>query len=177
MNKIINTLSIRGRVTYLIMCFETYVTAKYPERNWAPVSDRMWKICDDSDYIDNSAYRYMEIVPEYLYEFDNYKDAEFDYLTEDEYKQFISIIPSGSQDPDLEIIMHSIYNIAMECAYGSAIKYLPNTIPYIEAAEKCMKKASLPLPDLSRLAHLTDPEHQWGEQFDGRYLSIILKGK
>ena len=32
------------------------------------IAEMMWKIIDNSDYIDNSAYRYMEIIPEYLFE-------------------------------------------------------------------------------------------------------------
>lgn len=173
MDNIINSLSIRGRVTYLIMCFEKFVDSKYPDRNWKTVSDLMWKICDNSDYIDNSAYRYMEIVPEYLFEFDNFEDAEFDYLSEDEYRKFISIIPND--DPDIEIIMHSIYNVAMEYAYTGIPEFAPDTLPYIEATEKVMKKYELQLPDLSHLTQYTDKEHWWGHPFDGRYLSIILK--
>lgn len=172
MDKKMNDLSIRGRITYLIMCFEKYVTAKYPDRNWIPVCDMMWKICDSSDYIDNSAYRYMEIVPEYLYEFDNFKDAEFDYLTEEEYKTFIAIIPRD--DLDIETIMHSIYDVAMEYAYGAIPKGAPDTIPYILDAEKCLVRNDLSLPDISLLAQYTDPEHWWGTPFDGRYLSIIV---
>lgn len=169
----IRLLSIRGRITYLIMCFERFVVSKYPDRNWKPVSELMWKICDNSDYIDNSAYRYMEIVPEYLFEFDNFKDAEFDYLSEDEYQKFISIIPND--DPAIEIIMHSIYNVAMEYAYTGIPEYAPDTIPYIEATEKVIKENSLQLPDLTLLSQYTDVEHWWGQPFDGRYLSIILK--
>lgn len=35
MDNIINSLSIRGRVTYLIMCFEKFVVSKYPVGNCA----------------------------------------------------------------------------------------------------------------------------------------------
>lgn len=168
----IEKLSIRGRITYLIMCFEKYVTAKYPDLNWLPVCDMMWKICDSSDYIDNSAYRYMEIVPEYLYEFDNFKAAEFEYLSEEEYKFFTSIIPSD--DADIETIMHSIYDVAMEYAYGAIPKGAPDAIPYISDVEKCMERNNIPLPDISLLAQYTDPKHWWGTPFDGRHLSIIM---
>lgn len=172
MDNIIKSLSIRGRITYLIMCFEKYVLAKYPERNWKPVSKLMWKICDDSDYIDNSAYRYMEIVPEYLFEFNNFADAEFDYLSEKEYQEFISIIPND--DPAVEIIMHSIYSVAMEYAYTGIPEYAPDTLPYIKAAEEAMQKNNLQLPNLEPIIKYTDKEHWWGQPFDGRYLSFIL---
>ena len=88
MDKRINKISIRGRVAYLILCFEQYVTVQYPDRDWKSVDDMMWKICDDSDFIDNSAYRYMEIIPEYLYEFDTYEELDFDYLSEADYEMY-----------------------------------------------------------------------------------------
>lgn len=172
MDNRIKNLSIRGRIVYLIMCFEKYVLAQYPERNWRDVSELMWKICDNSDYIDNNAYRYMEIIPEYLYEFDNYKDAEFDYLSEEDYKKFISIIPAD--DADLEILMHNIYNVAMEYAYTGIPDNAPDTIPYIQKVESVMNNLNIELPDLSLIDNLTDPKHWWGKAFDGRYLSSIL---
>lgn len=172
MDNRIKSLSIRGRIVYLIMCFEKYVLAQYPERNWGDVSELMWKICDNSDYIDNNAYRYMEIIPEYLYEFDNYKDAEFDYLSEEEYKKFISIIPAD--DANIEILMHSIYSVAMEYAYTGIPANAPDTLSYIKSVESVMSNHKISLPDISKIEFLTDFEHWWGEPFDGRYLSIIL---
>jgi len=173
MDNKINNLSIRGRIVYLIMCFEKYVSSLYPDRNWSEVSEMMWKICDSSDYIDNSAYRYMEIIPEYLYEFDNYKDAEFDFLSEDEYKMFTSIVPSD--DANIEVLMHSIYSVAMEYAYTGIPSGAPDTLPYIENVEAVMCNHQIELPDISKVESFTDPEHWWGMPFDGRYLSIILK--
>lgn len=172
MHNKLNLLSIRGRIVYLIMCFEKYVVFHYPDRDWHDVAEMMWKICDSSDYIDNSAYHYMEIVPEYLYEFDNYKDAEFDYLTEDEYQKFISIVPTD--DENIEVLMHSIYSVAMEYAYTGIPTGAPDTLRYIKSVESVMKINNIELPDLSKIDMLVDPEHWWGMPFDGRYLSIIL---
>lgn len=170
-NKLSN-LSIRGRVVYLIMCFENYVLAQYPNRDWQDVSEMMWKICDSSDYIDNSAYRYMEIIPEYLYEFDSYNDAEFDYLSEDEYRTFTAVVPAD--DKNIEVLMHSIYSVAMEYAYAGIPFGAPDTLPYIRNVESVMNTAKIDLPDLSKINMLVDTEHWWGMPFDGRYLSIIL---
>ena len=43
-----DNISIRGRVAYIILCFEKYVTKMYPGTDWARVDDMMWKICDDN---------------------------------------------------------------------------------------------------------------------------------
>lgn len=173
MDKRINNISIRGRVAYLILCFEKYVMAKYPERNWKSVSELMWKICDKSDYIDCSAYRFVEITPEHLYKKDNYADSNFKFLSEDEYNQYIAIVPSD--DDNINVLMHSIFDVAIEYAYCGIPKGAPDTIPYIEDVENVMLSTCIDFPDISLVTKYVDPEDWWGDPFDGRYLSFILK--
>lgn len=57
-----DTLLISGRMTYAIMCFEYYVIFKYPDKDMPAITEKMWKIIDDSNFINNSAYHYMEII-------------------------------------------------------------------------------------------------------------------
>ncbi len=173
MDNRINNISIRGRVAYLIMCFEKYVIKKYQDVSWKPVAELMWKICDKSDYIDCSAYRFVEITPEHLYKKDNYADSNFKYLSEDDYYQFITIIPK--EDSNINIMMHSIFDVAIEYAYCGIPKGAPDTIPYIEDVENVMLSTNVDLPDISLVANYVDPEDWWGDPFDGRYLSSILK--
>ncbi len=108
-------ISIRGRIAYVILCFENYVKVKYPDIDMHPVLKMMWSVVDSSDYIDNSAYRYLEIVPECLFEKDYYSTDVFEKLTEDEYNKFTKIL--NGDDSDLNTIMMSVYDIAMEYAY------------------------------------------------------------
>lgn len=169
---VFSNISIRGRVAYAIMCFERYVLAAYPERNWKRVDDFMWKICDDSDFIDNTEYRYVEIVPECLLQFPDYESSDFDYLTEEEYNYYISIIPN---DDDLNTIMMSVYDIAMDYAYTSIPKSAPYTLEELEKTISVLEKAGIDLPDVSSVQKYTFSESDgWGNMFDGRYLSIIL---
>ena len=112
-----NNISIRGRIAYGIMCFEEYVSTKYPDKDFAPVCTFMWNIVSDKDYIDVSAERYMEIIPEYLYEFDEYEKAGFEFLTFDEFNAMRELVPNN--DEALNIIMYRIYDIAMEHACGA----------------------------------------------------------
>jgi len=168
----INDISIRARVAYLIMCFERYVTETYPHGKWQLVAETMWKICDNSDYIDNSAYRYLDIIPDHLYARASFFESKFEYMTEAEYDIFVSVIPKD--DNNLSILMHSIYDVAIEYAYCGIPSGAPDTIPYIEDVEKIMHDIGLELPDVSLLVGYVDPEDWWGDPFDGRYLSIIL---
>ena len=168
-----DNISIRGRVAYIILCFERYVIAKYPDADWTRVDDMMWKICDESDYIDNSAYKYMEIIPEYLYEFSDYESADFEYLSKEDYEYYISVIPKD--DEKLNTIMHAVYSVTMEYAYSALIKYAPDTREYIDAVLDVMNKAELKLPDIRIVEqYVFDQYGGWGDTFDGRYLSSIL---
>ena len=46
-------ISIRGRIAYVIFCFENYVKVKYLDVDMQPVLRLMWSVVDSSDYIDN----------------------------------------------------------------------------------------------------------------------------
>ena len=172
-SKSFDNISIRGRVAYVIMCFEKYVTLKYPKTDWTRVDDMMWKICDDSDYIDISTYKYMEIIPEYLYEFDDYIKADFDYLSEEDFIYYRSVIPKD--DNDLNVLMHAIYDIAIEYAYVALDKNAPETRKYIDDVLHIMTDNQITKPDIQLVSKYTfDKAGGWGNVFDGRYLSIIL---
>jgi len=176
MKTIYDKLSIRGRVAYAIMCFENYVNFKYPDKDMSNVAEIMWKIIDDSDYIDNSAYRYMEIIPEYLYEKDNFASLEFEFLSEQEYNYFISLLPNPNNDPDLNTIMHRIYDIAMKYAYTVVELDSWETKEYLQEVSNILEKNNIPTPDIEKIPKYEwDDSHGWGKCFDGRYLSIILK--
>lgn len=176
MKTIYDALSIRGRVAYAIMCFERYVTNKYPNKDMSAVANMMWKIIDDSDYIDNSAYRYMEIIPEYLFEANDFKTSEFEFMTEKEYDYFSAIIPTPDVDADLNTIMHLIYDIAMEYAYTVVELDASETKEYLKEISAILKDNSINLPEMKNIPKYEwDDTHGWGRPFDGRYLSIILK--
>ena len=50
-------ISIRGRIAYVIFCFENYTKVKYHDVDIQPVLRLMWSVVDSSDYIDNSKRR------------------------------------------------------------------------------------------------------------------------
>lgn len=121
-------ISIRGRIAYGISCLHTYVTQVYPSEDFSSVLDLACQITEEADYIDISSQKYMEIIPEYLYEFDNFEEAEFEYLSEEAYKHFVTLIPAD--DNDLNIIMHAIWQIAWEYCYNSIDKFAKDTSNY-----------------------------------------------
>ena len=154
-------ISIRGRIAYVILCFENYVKVKYPDVDMQPVLRLMWSVVDSSDYIDNSAYKYLEIVPECLFEKDHYSTDVFEELTEDEYNRFTKIL--NSDDPDLNSIMMSVYDIAMEYAYTNITNHGNETYEYLDKVIAILNNNSIPLPDIDKVSMSRFSESEgWG---------------
>ena len=134
----------------------------------------MWNIVDDCDYIDNSAYKYMEIIPEYLYEFDSYEAADFEYISENEFFLFRSSI--NSSDEALNTIMHCIYDIAMEYAYEAIHDYGKATFKYISEVIAILKENKISLPDIDKVSSFTfDKFGGWGDFIKPDGLSQFIK--
>ena len=55
-------------MAYLILCAELYVKTLNPDKDWSVLSKWMWDAT--SEYWDEWDSKFMEIIPEFLYEFD-----------------------------------------------------------------------------------------------------------
>lgn len=157
-------ISIRGRVAYCIKCLETYIKNKYQNRKLDQVIDMACHIIDDSDFIDENAHKYMEIIPEYLFEFDNFERLDFDYMSNDDYKKYISIIPKPQEDEDLNNLMHYIYDVAIEYCYVALDKDASETMTYIMKTIEILKKNKLEVPSIEPFKKYKFEEYNgWGE--------------
>ena len=168
-----NNISIRGRVAYAILCFENYVQARYTDKDFSVIASLMWSIVGDTGYIDENADKYMEAIPEYLYEFDNFEDSEFDYITKEEYESFKSILcPS---DASLNTIMHRIYDIATEYAYEGFDAPGNETIQYICDVVDELRKNNVPVPEYKLVQPFSFDEYDgWGDFIQASGLSNII---
>ena len=160
-------LSIRGRVAYCIKCLVTYIKAKYPNGKLEPIIEKACHIIDKTDCIDESAHRYMEIIPEYLFEFDNFVRLDFEYMDEEEYKLFISLIPNPKVDEDLNNLMHYIYDVAIEYCYVALDKGAPETLSYIMKTVDILKKNKLEIPSIEQFKKFKFEEFDgWGDYIE-----------
>lgn len=170
----LKNVSVLGRVAYAIMCFEKYAVTVYPMVDFSSVVEVMWSIIDGSNYLDESAYRYIEIVPECLFEFKSYEESDFEYLTKEEYISFTHIL--NETDQDLNVLMKNIYDIAMAYSYTTVEIGAPDTIPPVERTIEILSSHGIALPDMGAVAKNTPTSSDGlGDYFNGRYLSIILK--
>lgn len=172
-SKIFDNISIRGRIAYVILCFENYIKVKYSNVDMQPVLKKMWSVVDSSDYIDNSAYRYLEIVPECLFEKDHYSSDVFEKLTEDEYDRFTKLL--NADDTDLNAIMMSVYDIAMEYAYTNITDHGKETYEYLDRVIGILKENNIPLPEIDRVSMSKFSESDgWGHCLNPKNISVIL---
>lgn len=164
-------ISLNGRIAYAIMCAERYALAKYPEKDWTPLFTWMWKCT--SDYFDEWYYRFMEILPEYLYEFDNYKDAQFEYLSEKDYNYYAAFLKDIDKNMEKLIVIPT--EIAMVYSYMPIPEEGKESIKLVYAAIKILKDNKIKLPDPSAVEFSKFSEKNgWGNPFEGKALSIII---
>ena len=166
-----SNISMNGRAAYAVMCAERYALAKFPDKDWKPLFTWMWQIT--SDYFDEWYYKYMEILPEYLYEFDNYKDAEFDYLSENDYDYYADFL--RDIDKNMETLMVIPADIAMVYCYTTIPGKGKEGIDLVNKAIQILRENGIELPDSKSVEFSPFSEKDgWGESFDGTKLSIIL---
>lgn len=148
-------LTLLARTAYAAMCFERYVMAVYPEVNYRPVAEMMWHIADGSDWPDEAAYKYSEIIPDSLFEEETYEASAFRYLTEQQYTVFRQILSRG--DNDLNTLMQAVFDVAMSYAYTDAEPGVPATLPYLQSVIDVLEARGIALPDIEALEAYTAP--------------------
>ena len=166
-------VSIRGMVAYCIMCLESYALEAYPDRDFAPVLRLAWDIVGPEGYIDQNADRYMEAIPEYLFEFDDYDAAGFEHLTRNEFDGL-----RGLLDPDdstLDLLMHRIYDVAMCYAYTAVETPSREAVDLVFDVVGCLREHGIQLPDFGLVRGFSFSEfHGWGVHVSPEGLSRVL---
>lgn len=167
-----NNISITGRIAYSIMCAEKYAITKYPNKDWKRLFSWMWE--STSSYLDDWYYKIIEILPEYLYEFNNYEESNFEYLSQKDYTYFYHLLK------DIDENMNDLLTIPTEIATIYAYTSIPGkgqeSIKLVEKAITILKTNNIQPPDINEIEFCSFSEKNgWGEQFDGSKLSNILK--
>ncbi len=177
----LKNLSLTGRLCYLFMCIEKYLTQCYPERDWSLVAKRCWQWTNV--YWDEGRDIYSVVVPEFLLEFDDYEKTNtraFDgELSPEDYLQltnlFAGLTTGNSEDEINQVLKLPIeFNDACE---GS--EFYSADIPTLKILYKMQHFLSLhniSFPSVNSVQNMTvDQENGWGDFIDGEYLSIILQ--
>ena len=174
MKKEFKNLSIRARIAYAIMCFEEYVLVKYPTINFSKVGVWMWAIVSTTEpNVDELAYKYLNIVPECLYEFDSFEKGYFEDFSKEEYDTFVEIIPKD--DEILNYLMNEICEIVMIHMYTTFSSTDNESIVELKNITNKLVEVKIPLPDISLLAKYNpDLCDGWGCEISHKGLFKIL---
>ncbi len=163
-------ISMNGRLAYTIMCAERYAIANYPLKEWKRLFSWLWKAT--SSFYDEWYYRFMEILPEYLYEFKNYEDSNFDYLSKEDYMFYYELLK------DVDVNMKTLIKIPTDISMIYSYMPIPgigeDSIKLVNKSIKILKNKMIELPDPTQILFSSfEEKNGWGEQFDGKKLSII----
>ena len=177
MNKLAD-ISMNGRMAYTIMCVEAYLVSKYPDRDWTIVSREMWKATNE--YWDIFYDAFCELLPEIFLTYDSYNEDLAKSISEEEFKiikQLYAGITTGSEDESNDEFSQMIRKPFDFCmAYeGTGIGDGSEGYAIIKEAEKILTENGIPLPDYHKVLFSSFSElNGWGNDFDGRPLSVIL---
>lgn len=179
MSNKLQSVSMIGRMAYVIMCVEQYLVVKHSDRDWRPLCRILWQATSMnwgdwpelySNYIPDVILHYKEYDPE---EFDGYMDERTFSLI----KSLYSGITCGNEDDPTDIV-NVLLNLPHEMAMvyeGTTIGDGHESLAIIDRAETILINQNIELPDYSKVLFSKSSERNgWGNDFDGSRLSIIL---
>lgn len=177
----IDALSLLGRVACAIMCAERYLLAKYPGRDFRTAARIMWGMVNGSDWLDESAYRFGDIIPDVLFERmadgSLVKYDESDYVTADEVRALRATLPTPEDDSDFNVLMQMIYNIQLADVYSTPRLDRPQTGARLMKVLDILRKNGIASPDLSALPQDRNVQGGTGNWIDEQNYTLIVKGE
>ena len=165
-------VSIIGRIAYGMMCVEAYLINKYPQKKWDLLVEKLWKITK-MELWDDWMDEVIEIIPEYLFEFQNYESAEFEYLSKEQYIELKYLFDGIGAD--VNQIVKLYYELANSHAYSSIVEYGEESLIMLDKIIQFLMENNVNLPtDLEIMKHKFSENNGWGNTFIGQKYSTIL---
>lgn len=140
-----NRISIRGRIAFAIQCAKSYWDSNI-KKDFSPIYEKMLDILGNKYPIDEAANIYMEIIPEYLFEFNTYEESNFQYLSKNDYTLFCTLLNSAPEE--LNTIMKKIYDMVMSYAYTGIEPNAPMVTDRLFEIIHIMHNAKISLPPI-----------------------------
>ncbi|MDE5556833.1 MAG: hypothetical protein K2J32_03945 [Ruminococcus sp.] len=167
----LRSISVSGRIAFIIMCIEKYIVAQYPEKDWTPLAEEMWKFNDS--YWDEWLDSFVDLFPEYINEYNEFEDYAGKY-SRDTFRNLYKDLKNNDLNEMLDLL-NCFLGIYL---YTSVCDYTESMFPeIIEEIVSYLTKNNIPVPDVEKVSFSDFRQNYgYGENFDGRYLSIILNG-
>lgn len=172
-------VSMNGRMAYVIMCVEAFLKTKYDDRDWSLIAEKMWLATEDNwtDW----PLMFASFIPDVLVDYDEYDESELNGMTAGEFSKVKSLyngITKGNEDdPDDEV--NYMLNKPFEMAQvycNTVIGDGAESLEIIRDTEIVLYNNGIDFPDYTKVMFTPISEFNgWGNRFNGRDLSIILK--
>lgn len=163
------SISVAGRIAFIIMCIEKYCITQYPEKDWSPLAEHLWSFNDS--YWDEWAYALTDIMPEYIYEYDRFEKYTGKY-SYDTFRNLYKDLKNNDLNELLDLLNDFMGLYLHTCVFDFNESEFPEIIKEIVGY---LTKNNIPVPDVEKVSFSEFRENNgFGEKFDGRYLSIIL---
>ncbi len=170
---------MNGRMAYIIMCVEAFLITKYPDRDWTFLAERMWEATNHDWAYWPDMFNYL--LPEVFCLFEAYDYDELNkYMTEKDFydvKALFAGITEGVEDDPEDILNCLIMKpFEMGMVYeGTGIGDGHESFEIIDETESILINNGVELPDYRKVLFSSfDQRRGWGDDFDGRFLSVIL---
>lgn len=171
-----NRLSLTGRFCFVFLCVEAYLTACYPQKDWTPVSKRMWPWT--KTYWTEGWDRYSVVVPEWLFEFEGYEETNVSFkgrLSRWEYEELLRLydgITKGDSEDEINQVLLLPIEFCNACE-GCCISQACELTEWIfHQLRGILEQHEIPLPDLGRVRKF--PLCRREEFGDSEALSMVL---
>lgn len=166
-----NTISMNGRMAYAIICIEKYLLDKFPNDDWSELSKVMWNVT--SMYWDEWDNKFIEIIPEFLFEFNSYAESDFEEISENEYDCFVSLFKG--KPSTINTLLFKLHQIQEVYCYSSIPENGKEASQLVIDICAILENDNVSLPDLNTVKFSSFTEKDgWGNKFDGTNLSLIL---
>lgn len=166
------TISIRGRVSFAICCFENAL--KYfncSSNDWKIILERMWSYTD-IDFFDDWHYSMAEYLPESILECGTYEE-DFEYVNEEQFEELTKLYKNANDV--IKKLIKLVFDVGISEFYGRLENYGQSTLVNLEILINFMSSNGIPLPDINKFKIFSyDDGDGWGNRFVGVEYSDIL---
>lgn len=173
-------LSLTGRLCYLFMCIERYLSICYPDRDWSLVAEKCWQWTNK--YWNDGCDIYSVVVPEYILECHSYEESNLFFegkISENEYsilKSLFSGLTTGSPEDEINQVLMLPIEFNKECECTNFDEADRPTFDILHEMQGILSLHDISFPDINNIHNMTiDQRSGWGYFTDSKYLSIILK--
>ena len=166
-----DNISMNGRMAYAILCIEKYLITEYPKENWTEQSKIMWGAT--SMYWDEWDDKFIEVIPEYLFEFNTYAESGFEKISEEEYNSFVTLLKD--KPATVNNLLMKLHRIQEVYCYSSIPDNGKEASQLVLDICDILDQNGVTLPDVNAVTFSSFSERDgWGNKFDGTKLSLIL---